>query len=763
MHASSGSRPGRLRSCRPRGRSRRRRPSRSPSALAIVIVASSATSSGGRWFVGSLAQMFPPIVPRFRTCTSAICAATSPRIGRARASALSTISEIGRHRADVEAAVAAELDPSQLLERGEVDDRVGRGGARLHHVDERLSARRGRAHPRSTRAARAPPPERPAWRIRSRRKHEGVSSANGAVVLHDACRLPPDADLQPLWQPLQLRGVTLPNRVMCSATTLQYGREGLISDRHLAFYRERARGGVGLLFSEQLAASPLSDTAFPRSIRAYDERQVERFRALAAELEPYETRFFAQLVAGGAKGDSTGGLEGWGPLRGPVARPGAGRRAAAAARRGRRWRSSPPTTRARRRSCSAGGLDGVEVHGAHGWLVGQFLSPFYNHRDDAYGGSVENRCRLALELGRAIRAEVGDGFPVGIALTYDEVIGEAGITPEDTDAPARGARGGGRLRLLRPLDRRAPLRAPDDLADEHPRGLRAAVRAAGQARGRRPRRRVRGGARRQPRHGGAGGRGRRGRRRRDDARAPRGSPPRAQARARDDALRRRQRLRRARARAASRWRACSTRRPGGEAYWGEGSLDPAASPKQVVVLGAGPAGLRAAATAAARGHRVVVHEREDEPGGHLRDLAWLPTRSALAARGRGSRGRRRAERRRAAARKRTGSRVHPGGRRAARDRSRRGSRRTERFDLGTALERCRADAARAGAAGADRRRGRHVRAARARRGAGGGRRRGGARDSRAVRGLARGGAARAPPCAAAPRPAGREAHIALRR
>src|SRR5262245_60646011 len=109
----------------------------------------------------------------------------------------------------------------------------------------------------------------------------------------------------------------LKNRVMCSATTLQYSRDGLLSDRHIAFYCERARGGVGLLFSEQLTASPLSDTAFPRSMPAFDERQVERFAALAAALEPYETRFFAQLVAGGAKGDSTGGLDGWGPLRGP--------------------------------------------------------------------------------------------------------------------------------------------------------------------------------------------------------------------------------------------------------------------------------------------------------------------------------------------------------------------------------------------------------------------------------------------------------------
>ena len=66
---------------------------------------------------------------------------------------------------------------------------------------------------------------------------------------------------------------------------------------------------------------------------------------------------------------------------------------------------------------------------------------------------------------------------------------------------------------------------------------------------------------------------------------------------------------------------------GREARWGWGSLVPAPEPRRVVVVGGGPAGLRAAATAAARGHQVVVHEREAEPGGHLRDMAWLPTRA----------------------------------------------------------------------------------------------------------------------------------------
>ena len=67
---------------------------------------------------------------------------------------------------------------------------------------------------------------------------------------------------------------------------------------------------------------------------------------------------------------------------------------------------------------------------------------------------------------------------------------------------------------------------------------------------------------------------------------------------------------------------------GREEQWGKGTLVQTTSPKRVVVVGAGPAGLRFAATVAQRGHRVSVHERETEPGGHLREIAWLPTRES---------------------------------------------------------------------------------------------------------------------------------------
>jgi 2,4-dienoyl-CoA reductase-like NADH-dependent reductase (Old Yellow Enzyme family) len=217
---------------------------------------------------------------------------------------------------------------------------------------------------------------------------------------------------------------------MTSALTLQYGHEGRISDRHLSFYRERARGGVGLIFSEQLAASPLSNSPFSRALRAYDRELIRGFEQIAAELQPYATCFFAQLFAGGAASSSTVGLDGWSPVRGP-------------SRIGAPDGEMPlPLTRddidsivkdfaQSAKNAREGGLDGVEIHGSHGWLVGQFLSPFYNRRTDDYGGSTENRCRFAIELGAAVRSAVGREFPCGISLTYDELMGESGITPED--------------------------------------------------------------------------------------------------------------------------------------------------------------------------------------------------------------------------------------------------------------------------------------------------------------------------------------------
>ncbi len=68
------------------------------------------------------------------------------------------------------------------------------------------------------------------------------------------------------------------------------------------------------------------------------------------------------------------------------------------------------------------GFDGVQIHGAHGYLVSQFLSPFFNHRVDAYGGSLENRARLLLEIVREIRQAVGGGYPFLVKINTDDFL-----------------------------------------------------------------------------------------------------------------------------------------------------------------------------------------------------------------------------------------------------------------------------------------------------------------------------------------------------
>jgi 2,4-dienoyl-CoA reductase-like NADH-dependent reductase (Old Yellow Enzyme family)/thioredoxin reductase len=441
-----------------------------------------------------------------------------------------------------------------------------------------------------------------------------------------------ELDLGPLLEPLPLAGTVLPNRVMTSAMTMQYGEDGLISDRHLALYEERAWGGVGLMFSEQLTASPLSPSPFPSEIRAYDERQLERFAALAARLAPYDSRFFAQLFCGGVVGSSTGGLGGWGPVRGPsrIGMPGGEPALPLSAEEIAAIAADFARSAAQVKD---GGLDGVEIHGAHGWLVGQFLSPYYNRREDSYGGSVENRCRFALEIGAAVRAAVGPDFPLGIALSYDEVIGADGITEDDALAQLEVFLAAGTFDFFdfsigSEHFTIAPMAVPEGFALDFSRRAmelaagRAAVFVAGRV--------VEPAMAAAAIAGGAA-----------DVVAM------SRAHLADPHI-----VRKLREGRAGEIRRCmganvcvgralhgepvacvlspaTGREVEGIAHRPERDVDPGAA-RRVLVVGAGPAGLRAGAIAATRGHQVTVHERRSRPGGHLDEIAWLPTRDGWA-------------------------------------------------------------------------------------------------------------------------------------
>jgi 2,4-dienoyl-CoA reductase-like NADH-dependent reductase (Old Yellow Enzyme family) len=414
---------------------------------------------------------------------------------------------------------------------------------------------------------------------------------------------------------------------MMGAMTLQYGSRGLVSDRHLAFYRERALGGVGLMLSEQLSATPLSESPFGSALRAYDPAQVDAFARIAKLLQPFQAKFFAQLFAAGAAGRSTPGAGPWQAVRGPsrIAAPGG---------------DVPlPLTRdelmviARDFACSArnvieGGLHGIEVHGAHGWLIGQFLSPFYNRRCDEYGGTVDNRCRFAIEVGAAIRAEIGPEFPLGLALTYDELMGEAGITPQDTLAQLGVFKSTGvfdffdlsigsshhQHHTIASMSVPQGFSLPFGAAAKRSLGSSAAVFISGRIVN--PSMAARAIVEGQADVVGMT------RAHLADPHIVLKSQGRGGGRAITHCIGVNACVRRA---LADEPVACALNPVAGrEAVWA--TPTPVRRGRRITVVGAGPAGLRFATAAAEAGHQVTLYERSHQPGGHLALLAALPTR-----------------------------------------------------------------------------------------------------------------------------------------
>jgi 2,4-dienoyl-CoA reductase-like NADH-dependent reductase (Old Yellow Enzyme family) len=226
-----------------------------------------------------------------------------------------------------------------------------------------------------------------------------------------------------VFQPLVINGATISNRIVRTA----HGT-GLRGDDLIAYHVERARGGVGLSILEVAGVHATSASGIP----VHSDAVLPLYERLAAALHPHGMQVFQQLWHAGAAYGRSAGMPLWsasdvpnpsvGVIPTPMTKDDIDEVVAAYGAAARRVRD--------------GGLDGVEVHGAHGYLVGQFLSPATNHRTDEYGGSPENRLRFLREVLAAIRDAVGPDFPVGVRLSADEEI-EGGLQPVDTADIAR--------------------------------------------------------------------------------------------------------------------------------------------------------------------------------------------------------------------------------------------------------------------------------------------------------------------------------------
>lgn len=435
--------------------------------------------------------------------------------------------------------------------------------------------------------------------------------------------------LSKVWEPLTIGSTTVNHRIMSTGHTQLYGQNETLSDRHVAYYRERARGGAALLVLEQQAVVP-AGMAYHAACLAFEEKAIPQYKKLTTAVHEFGTKQFVQLFACGTQGKGTLHMDRWHPMWAASATPSI------------IYNEMPLVMEQEHidelirgfgisaRNCREGGIDGVEIHAAHNQLVGEFLSPHFNRREDEWGGTLEKRCRLAIEVAKEIRRVAGSDYTVGMRMSWDEYLGPCGTQGPQSEQQIEilaatglfdffniSAGGYHTLHIaVAPMEATPPaFMEPFAARAKQIVGDRAKIFQVGRIT--------------------------------DLATAERllenGSTDMV-------ALTRQQiadpfTVKKTREGRTDEITQCAglnfcverlvdnrevtcaiNPSAGREAYWGEGSLVPAAEPKNVLVVGAGPAGLRFASTAAARGHQVRVVDRSDELGGNWNTLRKLPSR-----------------------------------------------------------------------------------------------------------------------------------------
>nr|WP_225952677.1 FAD-dependent oxidoreductase [Mycobacterium sp. OAS707] len=216
-----------------------------------------------------------------------------------------------------------------------------------------------------------------------------------------------------MFEPITLGSVEIRNRVVMTGHGTGMAKGYLPTDQHVAYYRERAMGGVGLIGMAFPQIHPTSQDV-PGEPRAWLPEIVPGLRKITDAVHEHGARIVMQLGHGGRQGHSTFTERAlWGPSNTPcpfnLEMP-----------KEMEIEDIDEIVEAHAigaRHAKQGGMDGVEIHSGYGgYLLASFLSPFSNHRGDEYGGSLENRMRIVMRVIDAVRAEVGPDFLVGINL-----------------------------------------------------------------------------------------------------------------------------------------------------------------------------------------------------------------------------------------------------------------------------------------------------------------------------------------------------------
>jgi 2,4-dienoyl-CoA reductase-like NADH-dependent reductase (Old Yellow Enzyme family) len=268
-----------------------------------------------------------------------------------------------------------------------------------------------------------------------------------------------------LFEKTAINGMTMRNRMVRSATWEgMCEQDGRPTEKLINCYRDLAQGGIGLIISGYTFVRP-DGKQFPGKMGIHTDEFARVYEELTSTVHHAGGKIAVQLVHAGGQTDANNA--GRQPLAPSAVQVDQFQEMPAELTKDEISEIIAAFAEGARRA-KAWGFDGVQLHGAHGYLINQFLSPLTNRRTDEYGGSVENRCQFMLEVYRKVRESVGDDYPVFIKLNaadnldggleVDDAIyaakklDEAGIDAIEISAgtPASGEENPAREKILKP-------------------------------------------------------------------------------------------------------------------------------------------------------------------------------------------------------------------------------------------------------------------------------------------------------------------------
>lgn len=229
-------------------------------------------------------------------------------------------------------------------------------------------------------------------------------------------------------EPLSIKGMKLRNRLVMPPMATNFASEdGAVTEQIVTYYRERAKGGAGLIIVEMSYIQP-SGKGFPCMLGVHNDRFLPGLNELAEAIKSYGA--CAALQIGHAGRQTRSGISGHRILA-PSAIPSKGTTEVPKELSIEEIQDIIHAFGAAALRAKSTGFDAVELHGTHGYLLNEFLSPYTNRRADAYGGSFENRLRCAVEVIQEARSRVGEDYPLIFRLCANEYLEDGeGITLE---------------------------------------------------------------------------------------------------------------------------------------------------------------------------------------------------------------------------------------------------------------------------------------------------------------------------------------------